>query len=616
MSLLVMIHNQTMTITRKTIAFRNDLHFSGSRPKKAALLFCLLVVILQFVPPMAARAGNPSTTVLDAPTDPRDLVVFIAKYKQNLYRLVGNEPVAYGTAQFYNPVSIVADPRKNGFYVLDRPKLITENIKIWCIAANGTPNIVYQAPSTTQGGPFGKPTSLGLDQAGRVLIADAATGLWRLERSGQLQRLFDGKDKPLYKITAAIGTLARGLVIGTSYMYEITGGQMLNLPHQRGRMETWSASPSHVNEALTAFYPVNPGLIGFDHTGVDNSTGRQVPIRIWKNQGGVYLLDLSTDTPEIAGIIPNCLPGHPEYETFWRTLSQMFLDTADRLVLVDSGSKKTFEEKSYGTSYSRKSESVINGGIFILHPDGRLEEITYKTPDHSSGPLRRPAGAAQWSTNTYIVADPELYVPGINGTGGLLLLNTDGTRQPRWPFGYRIQPCGVAVLRAAGTPVHAVPTRTLSLSDLVGIHTAGPITRIENISWEKQTGGYPPGHALYGFGQSWQPQSPSQAAAHLRSLFTGARWDIAADGSFHFSARGHSLHQQGTPLVMQGTVTADRQLTNALADYKGKNLFDTQLGSLEARLQSTAPGTVTANVAVTVFTKNERLKATFVQTLE
>ncbi len=67
---------------------------------------------------------------------------------------------------------------------------------------------------------------------------------------------------------------------------------------------------------------------------------------------------------------------------------------------------------------------------------------------------------------------------------------------------------------------------------------------------------------------------------------------------------------------MYGKVTANKQLSNAQANYKAKNMFDTQLGSLEARLQSTAPGSVTANVAITVFTKDERLKATFTQSLK
>ena len=67
---------------------------------------------------------------------------------------------------------------------------------------------------------------------------------------------------------------------------------------------------------------------------------------------------------------------------------------------------------------------------------------------------------------------------------------------------------------------------------------------------------------------------------------------------------------------MHGKVVANQQLSNVSASYKTKNMFDTQLGSLEARLQSTAPGSVTANVTITVFTKDERLKAAFTQVLK
>jgi hypothetical protein len=59
-------------------------------------------------------------------------------------------------------------------------------------------------------------------------------------------------------------------------------------------------------------------------------------------------------------------------------------------------------------------------------------------------------GAAEWSEDTYIVADPEMYVEGVNSTGGLLLLKLDGSREARWPFGYRIQPVGLTVLRGTG----------------------------------------------------------------------------------------------------------------------------------------------------------------------
>lgn len=557
--------------------------------------------------PAAINPGHPAgpRNVAGPPTGPRDLVVFIAKDKPRLYRLVGREPVPHGTAQFYNPISLVADPGRKCFYVLDLPKLVSGNRKIWRIAADGTAAIAFQAPDTLRGGPFSRPTSLGLGRDGRVLVSDAGTGLWALETNGHLQRLFDGSKKPLMKITAAAAAPTGGLVVGTSYMHEIGGGQMLETGDQRFRGKGWSASPSHANMPFNRFDPYEAG----------NSTGRQVRIRVWKNQGGVYQVDVSAQPPTVTGIIPNIKPGGAEHETFWRDLSQLLLDSKGRLVLVDSGSRKTFTDETSDTTHFRSSTSIINGGIFVRHADGRLEDLTFKTPDRGSGPLHRPAGIAQWSADTYIVADPELHIPGINGTGGLLLLNLDGTREARWPFGYRLKPRGVAILRDAGPPAQAAPVRRLTLQDLAGNRTAGAIARIDNVSWEKQTGGYPAGHPLYGLGKSWTPEPRPRAAAHLRSLFEGARWTIAADGALLFCAKGVNPGEQGNPLVMRGQVTANAHLTNALARYKIKNLFDTQVGSLEAVLSSAAPGSITAKVTITVFKKDERLKADFTQPL-
>ncbi len=556
-----------------------------------------------------------SLTRVNPPTDERDLVVFIANYKTNLYRLVGKSPIPFGNASFYNPVSLIADPEAKCFYVLDRPKLKTENTKIWRISADGTASIAFQGPSASQGGPFSDPRSLGLDHGGQILVADSVTGLWRLDKKGFLQCLFDGKDKPLYKITAAAGTPTSRMIIGTSYMYEITGGQMLNMPHERFRLETWSPSPSHSNEALDFFVPVKPFESDTDPTGVGNSTGRQVPIRIWKNQGGVFSFDMAGHTPKVTGMILNREPGGAEHDTFWRTLSQILVDASGRILCVDSGSKKTFRSKSYNTSHDYVSESVINGGVFVLHPDNALEELTYKTPDHNSGPMRRPTGADQWSTDTYIIADPELYIQGIKGTGGLLLLNIDGSRQAKWPFGERLRPNGVAVLRAAGPKAQVQATRSLTLRELIGLHRAGSIARIDKVSLEKHSGGSSSG-VFTGLGKSWQEQPAAQAEAYLRSIFEGASWSIRDDGALQFSARGMDPQMEGNPFVMQGKVTINDQFSNAAARYKGKNIYDTQMGSLDANIHGTASGTVTAEINVTVFTKDERLKATFVQTFK
>ena len=71
---------------------------------------------------------------------------------------------------------------------------------------------------------------------------------------------------------------------------------------------------------------------------------------------------------------------------------------------------------------------------------------------------------------------------GINGTGGLLLLKLDGSREAPRPFGYRLKPAGVAILRGAGTPAEARPALAVRIADMAGIDTAGPIARIESVS--------------------------------------------------------------------------------------------------------------------------------------
>jgi hypothetical protein len=206
-----------------------------------------------------------------------------------------------------------------------------------------------------------------------------------------------------------------------------------------------------------------------------------------------------------------------------------------------------------------------------------------------------------------------MYVEGIAGTGGLLLLKLDGSREARWPFGQRLRPLGVAILRGAGIPAQATEAREIRLADLVGVHSAGKIARIESVSWERkpQNGG----GILGGVGMGWEAQPRAQAEAKLRSTFEGARWAIADDGALHFSAHGVSPQTQETPLVMQGQVTVLEHTVSANASYKTVSMFDTQVGSLDVRLRSTGPDTIVLSVVTNIFTKTERLKAVFEQTM-
>ena len=575
----------------------------NNRTARPTIMFMVLAWSLGAIPAQAS---------IKPPTEERDLVVLIARYKPSLYRLVGQQPTPFGTAQFYSPQAIVADPAQKCFYVFDEPKLANETRKVWRIEADGTAKVVFQAHSTANAGPFSTPTSLGLARDGRPLIADTGTGLWRLETDGRLQRLFDGKDKPLYRISAATDS-RWGLVLATSYLYAITGGQILNLPRERDA--SWSPTPSY-----SGLFTRDLAIVPLGRTGVGNSTGRQVPIRIWKNQGGLYLVDPQERKPEVRNLMVNQKPGGEEYDTYWRAATQVFVDAAGRAVLVDAGSVWKRTELVYTGStrrtkhpQTRKTKSVINGGIFVLYPDGRFEDLTFKTPNQSSGPMRRPHGAAQWSDDTYLVADPEMHVEGITGTGGLLLLNLDGARQARWPFGERLRPLGVAILRDAGPPAQATPTRRIRLADLAGTRMAGRITRVTSASWQRKPAG---GGGMMGpVGLNWENQPSQQAEAKLRSLFENARWSIAPDGTLRFAANGVNPQTQGTPLVMQGTVTAHAETISVSARYKTQSMFDTQLGSLDARLYGTEPHAVKIDMTITVFTKTERLKGAFEQTM-
>ncbi len=66
---------------------------------------------------------------------------------------------------------------------------------------------------------------------------------------------------------------------------------------------------------------------------------------------------------------------------------------------------------------------------------------------------------------------------------------------------------------------------------------------------------------------------------------------------------------------MSGKVTAVGQLLSAQAQYRKTRMFDTQLGSLDARLRGGEPGTVLMDVTINIFTNTERLKGTFTQVM-
>lgn len=65
---------------------------------------------------------------------------------------------------------------------------------------------------------------------------------------------------------------------------------------------------------------------------------------------------------------------------------------------------------------------------------------------------------------------------------------------------------------------------------------------------------------------------------------------------------------------MQGRATVHDQMANISAGYQRKNLYDAQIGLIDARLYRTTTGSVLMDVTINVFTNTERLKATFAQT--
>ncbi|MEN6333140.1 MAG: hypothetical protein ABFE01_02705 [Phycisphaerales bacterium] len=146
----------------------------------------LPVIVLAWMPAWVVSAAGAQK--LPPPTGEKDLVVFIAQWKPDLYRLVGQQPVPYGTAKFTGPTALVADPTRQCFYVFDKPQRLDEPRKIWRIDAQGNPTLVFQGNLSMHNGPFGKPVGMGLDETGRLLIADALTGLWRLENDGRWRR--------------------------------------------------------------------------------------------------------------------------------------------------------------------------------------------------------------------------------------------------------------------------------------------------------------------------------------------------------------------------------------------------------------------------------------------
>jgi len=139
-----------------------------------------------------------------------DLIVFIAKEKPTLYRLVGTKPLAWGTASFHSPTSIVADPKQRCFFVLDRPRYVYQPFKVWRIEVDGKASVLFEGEREKDGRPFASLLGLILDAEGNLFIVDGTSGVWCLDNNRRVHQLLDG-DKPLRTFTADEPHLLRGV---------------------------------------------------------------------------------------------------------------------------------------------------------------------------------------------------------------------------------------------------------------------------------------------------------------------------------------------------------------------------------------------------------------------
>jgi hypothetical protein len=467
-----------------------------------------------------------------------DLVVFVAEFKSTSYRLAGRRPLPWSNARFYSPISIIADSRRQCFFVLDQPMHIDEPFKIWRLDINGQATVIYTSPTGPDAPGHSWIQSLGQDADGRLILADAGTGLWRLEANGQLQQLIASRE-PLSHITAANLGPGGNLFVASAYQ--------------------------------------------------DQVISRDILVNTLHSQGGLFRFN-----PESAAgperLITNQRPGAPQYDTHWRQVRQILCDTAGRLLLVDAGTKE------------------IKGGVLVFHPQGQLEDLTFKTPQQNSGPLGHPRGIAQWASDSYIVADPGMVVEGMNGTGGLLVLHLDGKREALWPFGYRIRPCGVAVLRGVNA-APAPPALQLNPAAIAGTYGGGEM-RIGSLKWERQkTTSRAPGDLLYGLDVipgMMSPLDDREAQERLRSIFEHARWIITPDGLLRLEASTGEI---------AGKLVSNTDYALGSAAYVKQGPFDMKTYSVDAMLFCIQSGQLQASISFTYMDKKDRVTGEFEQVL-
>ncbi|MBK8979327.1 MAG: hypothetical protein IPM29_25805 [Planctomycetes bacterium] len=449
---------------------------------------------------------------------PGDVVVFIAKDLPFVFRLDGDRPVPFGDARFCAPRSLVADAR-GITWVLDEPAPgAGAQLRLWRVLADGTSAIVARSDRISAD------QNLGIDAAGRVLLVDGSAGVLRLEPDGSLTTVARAERGDLRHVACATAAPGGGLFAACRY---VAGAR---------------------------------GLY---------------------SQGALLRLDDSRLPASASVVLQNVQPGRSPEQTWWRRPTQLLVDGAGRLVLVDSG----------------VPESDLLGGILVLAPDGHLVDLTYATPDGRCAPLRHPTGIAVWSRDTWLVADPLMY-PGAGSSGGLFLLGADGSRGRTWRFGSRCRPIGVGVLRGVDAP--AVPA-AVPFAAYAGRYVAGPARVLAAAGFRQEATGVTVAGQFIHTGYRDVPLEPQAAAAALQSGMQGARWRIGPSGAIVIAAAGSDADAADGgegPGVCRGTADLFHSAMAFATVSRGATRTDSRKSFVRGALTANGDGSLQAHAFV------------------
>jgi hypothetical protein len=285
-------------------------------------------------------------------------------------------------------------------------------------------------------------------------------------------------------------------------------------------------------------------------------------------------------------ILENREKGGQPHDTRWRELRSMIVDSGGRLVLCDAGTTSVREE-STDTSRERVTKAEIDGGVLVVHPDGRVEDLTFKGGGRR-GPIWRPHGVAEWAPGVYLVADPAMPSPTANGTGGLAIVGLDGTRSAPWRFGWRRAPLGVAILRDVGKAAGPVPPR-LGISHLVGTYACRSLRGFDRLFGKR---------VAVMIRDVEGALSAKELGNAIAEFFADSRWTIGPAGTLVFSARGVDP-EEDRPEVLRGEVRMEHHAAVFGANYRGRRsaAYCTLSGSLAPAADGGLVGRVSFHVS-------------------